>query len=40
MPIKDGLIAATALAHDWTIATRNPRGYANSQMPSVNPFEV
>ncbi|HVL66324.1 MAG TPA: hypothetical protein VM364_03580 [Vicinamibacterales bacterium] len=35
MPIKDSLIAATALAHDLTVATR----YRVAGVPVVDPFE-
>lgn len=39
MPIKDSLVAATALVHGLTVATRNTRDYVNAQVPLVNPFE-
>jgi len=39
MPIKDSLIAATALAHALTIATRNRRDFAHAGARIVNPFE-
>jgi len=38
MPIKDSLIAATALAHDLTVATRNTTDYRNTGVSLVNPF--
>ena len=38
MPIKDSLIAATALVHDLTIATRNRADFANSGVRVVDPF--
>jgi toxin FitB len=37
MPIKDSLIAATALAHDLTLASRNQRDFANAGVKVVNP---
>lgn len=39
MPVKDSLIAATALAHGLTIATRNTRDFAKTGVRIVNPFE-
>jgi predicted nucleic acid-binding protein len=39
MPIKDSLIAATALTHGLTVATRNQRDFAKAGVPLVNPFE-
>ena len=38
MPIKDSLIAATALAHRLTVATRNTDGFRNAGIPVKNPF--
>ena len=38
MPIKDSLIAATALVHDLTIATRNRRDFEKAKIEVVNPF--
>jgi predicted nucleic acid-binding protein len=38
MPIKDSLIAATALAHGLTLATRNGRDFAAAGVPLVDPF--
>ncbi len=38
MPIKDSLIAATAMVHDLTIATRNRADFANSGVRLVDPF--
>src|SRR5438105_3617424 len=40
MPIKDSLIAATALAHRLTVATRNTSDYRHAGVPLVNPFDV
>ncbi len=38
MPIKDSLIAATALAHGLTMATRNRRDFAKAGVNVVDPF--
>lgn len=38
MPIKDSLIAATALAHDLVIATRNHADFAKTGVEIVDPF--
>jgi len=37
MPVKDSLIAATALAHDLTIATLNGRDFEPAKVPLANP---
>ncbi len=39
MPVKDSLIAATALAHGLTVATRNTPDYQNAGVSLINPFE-
>jgi predicted nucleic acid-binding protein len=39
MPIKDSMIAATALAHGLTVATRNSRDFAKAGVPVLNPLE-
>ena len=39
MPIKDSLIAASAIAHNLTVATRNTRDFKNAKVPLINPFE-
>jgi len=39
MPIKDSFIAATALAHGLTIATRNRRDFEGARVPVVDPFK-
>ncbi|MDD3545728.1 MAG: type II toxin-antitoxin system VapC family toxin [Kiritimatiellae bacterium] len=39
MPVKDSLIAATALAHGLAVATRNTRDFAKTGVRMVNPFE-
>ena len=38
MPIKDSLIAATALTHALTVVTRNERDFAPAGVKIVNPF--
>ncbi len=38
MPIKDSLIAATAIAHGLTVATRETADYRHAGVPLVNPF--
>ena len=38
MPIKDSLIAATALVHGLTIATRNHADFRAAGVKVVNPF--
>ena len=38
MPIKDSLIAATALTHELQIATRNRRDFEASGVELVDPF--
>jgi toxin FitB len=38
MPIKDSLIAATALAHGLTVATRNNRDFEKAGVKVVHPF--
>ncbi len=39
MPIKDSLIAATAIAHGLTVATRNTADYRHAGVPLVDPFK-
>jgi len=38
MPVKDSLIAATALVHGFTVATRNTRDFRNAGVDVVDPF--
>ncbi len=40
MPVKDSLIAATALTHGLTVATRNVKDFSQAGITVVNPFEV
>jgi predicted nucleic acid-binding protein len=38
MPIKDSMIAATALRHDLTVVTRNERDFKAAGVRMLNPF--
>ncbi len=38
MPVKDSLIATTALVHDLVIATRNRADFVNAGVRIVDPF--
>jgi predicted nucleic acid-binding protein len=38
MPVKDSLIAATALAHGLSVATRNVHDFRNAGVKVENPF--
>ncbi|MFM8830328.1 MAG: PIN domain-containing protein [Spartobacteria bacterium] len=40
MPIKDSLIAASAIAHNLALATRNTSDFKNAGIPLINPFET
>jgi predicted nucleic acid-binding protein len=37
-PIRDGLIAATALVHSMTIVTRNVAHFEPTGIPIINPW--
>jgi len=39
LPLIDSMIAATALAHGLTIATRNSRDFRRSGVKVINPFD-
>lgn len=39
MPVKDSLIAATALVHGLTVVTRNRRDFEPAGVDIVDPFE-
>jgi len=39
MPLKDSMIAATAIHHDLTIATRNVADFKSANVPVENPFQ-
>lgn len=38
IPAVDGLIAATARVHDWTVITRNVKDFAPTGARVLNPF--
>lgn len=38
LPVIDGLLAATALRHELTVATRNTNDFNNSGVQVVNPY--
>jgi toxin FitB len=38
MPVKDSMIAATALRHGLKVATRNTRDFSRARVPVVDPF--
>jgi predicted nucleic acid-binding protein len=40
LPVIDGLLAATALVHGLTLATRNVKDIEGTGVPVVNPFET
>jgi len=37
-PVRDGLIAATALVHGMTVVTRNVADFAPTGVPTLNPW--
>lgn len=39
MPVLDGLLAATASVHGWTLVTRNVRDIERCGVATLNPFE-
>ena len=39
LPLADGLLAATALAHDLTLVTRNTKDIRDTGVRYLNPFE-
>ena len=39
MPVKDSLVAATALAHGLTVVTRQVRDFAKAGVPVLDPFQ-
>jgi hypothetical protein len=39
LPIVDGLLAATAKVHDWTLVTRNTTDVIRAGVNLLNPFE-
>ena len=39
MPVPDSMIAATALVHGFTLATRNVRDFERAGVKVVNPFD-
>jgi len=40
MPIKDSLIAATALVHELVVVTRNRTDFENAGVEILNPFVI
>ena len=38
LPVIDGLLAATALVHGWTLVTRNTADVASTGVHLLNPF--
>ncbi|MGH3932809.1 MAG: type II toxin-antitoxin system VapC family toxin [Pseudonocardiaceae bacterium] len=38
VPMVDGLIAATAKVHGWTVVTRNVKDFGNTGVRVLNPF--
>jgi toxin FitB len=40
LPVVDGLLAATAIAHGWTLVTRNVNDVASTGVRLLNPFTI
>lgn len=40
MPVKDSLIAATALHYDLAVVTRNRSDFAKAEVEVLDPFET
>lgn len=40
LPTTDGLIAATARVHGWTLVSRNVKDFTGTGVSVVNPFDV
>jgi predicted nucleic acid-binding protein len=40
VPVVDGLMAATALVHDWTLVTRNVNDVSSTGVRLLNPFSI
>ena len=40
MPVKDSLIAASALQHGLTVATRNVADFSKAEVAVLNPFQA
>jgi hypothetical protein len=38
-PVRDGLIAATALIHGMTVITRNTAHFVSTSVPVLNPWQ-
>jgi predicted nucleic acid-binding protein len=38
-PVRDGLIAATALVHGMTVVTRNVADFESTGVPTLNPWQ-
>lgn len=38
VPVVDGLLAATALVHDWTLVTRNVNDVTSTRVRLLDPF--
>ncbi|HYC62795.1 MAG TPA: hypothetical protein VEK79_24855 [Thermoanaerobaculia bacterium] len=40
MPIKDSLVAATALVHDLAVVTRNRTDFEKARVEVIDPFTL